>query len=148
MLHREGELYLLSAGYLTGLEGYGSPPPYLYVGMDSRPLPTRDDTLEKVVQFESQVEAYRRIPVDTRSGFSLIEHMDHPAIQHTLEWTIPEDGEPIGVVNQMFVCTAQRGSAGKLLQTIKFKKSREITDGMIFTGEMTYGFFNVEELQQ
>ena len=148
MLHKEGELYLLSAGYMTGMEGYGHPPPYLYLGLDRRPALDRLDTLETVVKFEPKAESYRRIPVDTRAGFSLTEYKGHPAIHYKLEWTVPEDADPIGIVNQMFICTEQKGSRGKLLQTIKFKNRRDVTDAMTFTSEMTYGFFNIEELQK
>jgi hypothetical protein len=148
MLHREGELYLLSAGFMTGLSGYGPPPAQLFVGMDNRPSPQPADTLETVMRFESTSPSYRRIPVDTVAGFALTEEQGHPAIQCSLEWSVPEDGEPIGLVQQMFVCTVQAGSVGKLLQSIRLKKPRDITDGMIFTGEMMYGFLNLEEVQQ
>lgn len=145
-LHREGELYLLSAGFMTGMEGYGAPPPFLYVGMDRRPEIQRNDTLKTVVRFESDADSYHRIPVNTIAGFTLTEYQGHPAIQYSLEWSTPEDETPIGTVNQMFICTTQAGYEGKLLQTIKFKSPRHITDAMTFTSEMLYGFFNAEEL--
>lgn len=150
LLHYEGELYILSSAFHTTLEGYGSPPTNLYIGLDNRPVIHLADRLSDVTPHEPNSLAYKRIPVRTDGGFYFIsleaendidhfgEDAPHVAALRTAVEFIAE-GADIGRVNNAFLTTAAEGSNGALVVSVPLKHSFDFWENYRLTTEITVG---------
>lgn len=141
LLHKEGEIYILSAAFATDTEGYGLAKPELYVGLDNRDVLRIDDTLARVVESEPKSSAYRRLPIKTSGGFMSFwteaEDKGDPSV-FTISAAVEfiAEGADIGRVNKFFLTTAPSGTDGKLLISTSMKRAHTLYEDYRLTVEV------------
>lgn len=135
ILHPDGELYLLSAAFATQLDGYGSAPANLYVGIDNREIIEINDTLAKATSHEPKVSSYKRQILSTSKDFALVQNERKLKAEVTFE-----AGHDIMGISKYFITTSSSGSrSGKLLISVAMKHERTLFTGDILRLEITVG---------
>ena len=135
ILHYDGELYLLSAAFATHLDGFGTAPTNLYVGMDNRKIIEIEDTLAKVATQEPKVSSYKRQALSTSKDFTLIP--DERRLRAEVRF---EAGHDMDLVSKYFIATTASGSrGGKLLVSVAMKHERTLFTNDVLTLEITIG---------
>lgn len=141
LLHKEGEIYILSAAFATDYAGYGPAVSSLYVGMDNRDVLRIDDTLDRVVESEPSSSAYARLPIRTQGGFMSFwteaEEKSDPSI-FTISAAVEfvAEGEDIGRVGKFFLTTAASGTGGKLILSNAMKRGHTLYESYRLTVEI------------
>lgn len=151
LLHYEGEQYVLSAAFNTGLEGYGIAPADLYIGLDSRPIIKPNDTLKTVIEKEPQLPAYARSRIHTNGDFSpKWEKPRRESISKDPVFTLSasatflaKDGD-IGTVNNYFLTTAKEGINGRLIVSSPLTHPFDFWEGYKLTTEVLISLRGIE----
>ena len=141
LLHKEGEVYILSSAFATDLEGYGPAAPALYIGMDNRDVLRIGDTLARVVESEPHSAAYQRLAVQTSGGFmpfwTEAEEESDPSI-FTISAAVEfvAEGADIERVSKFFLTTAPAGINGKLILSNAMKRGHTLYESYRLTVEI------------
>ena len=141
LLHKEGEIYILSAAFATDTAEYGVAKPELYIGLDTRAVLRIDDTLSRVVESEPRSAAYHRLPIKTNGGFlsfwTKAEDQDEPAV-FTISAAVEfiAEGADIGRVTTFFLTTAPAGTDGKLILSTAMKRGHTLYEDYRLTVEV------------
>lgn len=141
LLHKEGEIYILSAAFATDLEGYGPAASALYIGMDNRDVLRIDDTLDRIVESEPHSSAYMRLPIQTQGGFMSFwteaEEKSDPSV-FTISAAVEfvAEGADIGRVSKFFLTTAASGTSGKLILSNAMKRGHTLYESYRLTVEI------------
>lgn len=125
-VHLDGEKYILSTAFATGLEGFGVAPATLYVGLDTRPTIFTRDALLDAAGAEVKAPSYRRMPISTQNDFlPILEDPKEPVdvfgenqrkvFTLRAAATFEAIGEDYGTVKNMFLTTAEKGTTGVLI---------------------------------
>lgn len=133
ILHDEGEKYILSAAFATGLSGYGAAPANLYLGIDARSSLAEADTLASL-SGEPSGNGYARQALSTAgTGLSGQDfYINQPAAYYRADSksvTFSASGGDWTAVTRLFLTTASSGTSGKLIASIALSASRTIVDG-------------------
>lgn len=141
LLHKEGEIYILSAAFATDTEGYGPAKSNLYIGLDNRETLRIKDTLADVVENEPHTLSYARLPIKTHGGFTSFwteaEKEDEPSI-FTISAAVEfiAEGADIGHVSNFFLTTAASGTDGRLLVSTGMKRAHTLYEDYRLTVEV------------
>lgn len=144
ILHDEGEQYILSAAFATGMAGYGVAPSTLYLGLDTSTRTLAEaDTLVNVTE-NLEANGYTRKPlVTTGAGTSADDfYITQPSAYYQAQTKIVEWSATNAnwtTVTKLFLTTAATGTTGKLICSIALSATRTLAVGDVIKCAMYLG---------